>query len=219
MSFNSFNFAGSTISSSNSVRNLGVIFEPDLSLSKHISSVVKSSHYTIRQIRKIRSSLDFDSAVCLGYALVSSKLDFCNSLFFGLPQSSVRKLQVVQNSLARAICPSTRKFDHISPVLHKLHWLPVRQRISYKVLLITFKTLQNKSPSYLADTLISHRSSRNLRSNSHNRLVVPFIKSSTGRRSFSYAAPTLWNSLPSDLKNCSTLTSFRSKLKTYLYPP
>ena len=88
LTFNSFNFSGTTVSLSNSVRNLGVIFESDLSLSKHIASVVKYSHYTIRQITQIRSSLDLNSAICLSNALVSSKLDFCNSLFFGLPHSS-----------------------------------------------------------------------------------------------------------------------------------
>ena len=219
LSFNSFSFAGSTISVSNSVRNLGVVFEPDLSLSKHISSIVKTCHFAIRQIRQIRSSLDHNSAVCLGNALVSSKLDFCNSLFFGLPQASLCKLQVAQNSLARAICPLTRKFDHISPGLYKLHWLPISQRISYKIMVLTYKTLQTGPPAYLADLLVPYRSTCNLRSNDQNRLVVPFIKSSTGRQSFSYAAPTLWNSLPTALKNCSSLTSFCSRLKTRLYPP
>ena len=137
----------------------------------------------------------------------------------GLPHSSLCKLQLVQNSLARAVCPSTKKFDHISPIIHKLHWLPIKQRISFKILLVTFKTLLTGSPSYLSNLLVPYRSSCNLRSNSLNRLTVPFIKSKTGRRSFSFAAPTLWNSLPPSLRCCSTLTSFRSLLKTHLYSP
>ena len=221
LAFNSFTFAGTTVALSDSVRNLGVTFDPDLSLSKHIASVVKSSHFTIRQIRQIRSSLDLNSAICLANALVSSKLDFCNSLFYNLPNTSINKLQLVQNALARAVCPSTKKFDHITPILKKLHWLPIRQRISYKILVITYKTLQYGSPSYLFDLLVPHRSCFNSRSNGQHLLdkPCPLVKSSTGRRSFSFAAPTLWNSLPLNIKISSTLSSFCSKLKTFLYPP
>ena len=117
-------FKGTNLSPSQSVRNLGVTFDSEMSLTKHISSVCSSSYFIIRQIRQMRSSLDHNSAVLLANALVSSKLDFCNSLYYGLPQSSIHRLQLVQNSLARVVCPSVRRRDHITPVLQKLHWLP-----------------------------------------------------------------------------------------------
>ena len=214
-----FSFAGATVSTSDCVRNLGVLFDSNLSYSKHISNISKSAYFIIRQIRQIRSILDLNSAVLLANALVSSKLDFCNSLFYGLPESAMHKLQLIQNSLARAVCPSIRKFDHVSPILHKLHWLPVKKRILFKIMLLTFKTLQYKSPSYLANLLSPYQSVRTLGSNDLFMLDVPRMKTNVGRRSFFFAAPTLWNNLPVELRFCNSLASFHAKLKTFLYPP
>jgi hypothetical protein len=218
LNLNSFTFANTTVACCSSVRNLGVIFEEDLSLSKHITQVCRSCHFLIRQLRTIRPMLDYDSAVLLANALVSSKLDFCNSLYSGLPKSSLHKLQLVQNSLARSVF-SARKFDHVTPLMHKLHWLPIEQRISYKVALLTYKTLHYNSPSYLSGLLCRYRPTRSLRSESKNKLVVPRTTSTAGGRSFSSFGPTLWNSLPSALRGATTLSSFCSQLKTHLYPP
>src|SRR5215475_63061 len=112
----------------------------------------------IRHIRSVSTVLDHNSAVLLANSLVSSKLDFRNSLFAHLPISTIRPLQLVQNSLARAVY-SSRKFDHVSPLLRSLHWLPISQRISYKIALLTFKTLHLHSPTYLSDLLIPKKSS------------------------------------------------------------
>ena len=177
-------FCGNTLTPSDHVLNLGVTFDPDLSLKTHISSVCRSSFYHIRQIRIARPSLDTNSAILLANALVSSKLDYCNSLYAALPASSIHRLQLVQNALARAVVPSVRRFQHIKPILHNLHWLPVNQRITYKIAALTFKTLHHKEPSYLVDLLLTHAPSRNLRSSDKHLLTIPYIKSSIGRRSF-----------------------------------
>ena len=143
----SINFAGTEIKSSPSVRNLGVILDEDLNFSKHISSICKSSYHSIRQLRQIRPSLDLCSSIALSNSLVSCRLDYCNSLYSGLPLSSIHRLQLVQNSLARVIYPSLSRRDHITPILHRLHWLPVHARIKFKVALLTFKTLQSNLPT------------------------------------------------------------------------
>jgi hypothetical protein len=218
LSISSFSFSGVTVACSTSVRNLGVILDSDLSFKAHITQVSKSCHHHIRQLRSIRPILDHDSAVLLANSLVSTKIDFCNALYAGLPNSTTHSLQLVQNSLARAVYSSS-KFDHATPLLRKLHWLPIAQRISYKICLLTFKTLQHNFPSYLSELLVPYKSVRNLRSDSKNLLVIPPVRSSTGRRSFSFFASTLWNSLPVTLRSSSTLSSFCSKLKTHLYPP
>jgi hypothetical protein len=207
-----------TISSSSSVRNLGVVFDSDLSLKDHINQTSKSCHHRIRQLRSIRQYLDHDSTVLLANSLVSSKLDFRNFLYGGLPNSTTHSLQLVQNSLARAVY-SSRKFDHTSPLLHKLHWLPISQRISYKIALLTFKTLRLNSPSYLSDLLVPYKPARSLRSENLNLLEIPRLDSCAGRRSFSFSAPTLWNKLPLSLRSQNSLSSFCSKLKTHFYPP
>src|SRR5215475_8810577 len=172
----------------------------------------------IRHIRSVSTVLDHNSAVVLANSLVSSKLDFCNSLYADLPMSTIRPLQVVQNSLARAVY-SSRKFDHVSPLLRSLHWLPISQRISYKIALLTFKTLHFNSLTYLSDLLIPKKSSRSLRSDDKNLLHVPFLRKSASCRSFSFFAPKLWNSLPLSIRSTDSLSTFRSLLKTHLYPP
>lgn len=212
-------FRGNLLKPSENCRNLGVVFDSHLSFKKHFSDVCRSSFYHIRQLRQIRSSLDKNSATVLANALVSSKLDYCNSLFYGLPASSLDRFQRVQNALARVVIPSVKRHHHISPTLQKLHWLPIPQRITFKIASLTFKTLHQKQPSYLAELLIPYNPSRILRSSDKNLLVVPNIKSAQGRRSFSFAAPTIWNSLPPALRASPTFESFHRDLKTHLFPP
>ena len=216
----SVTFCGNQITPTKSCRNLGFIFDSDLSLKKQISlTVCQSSYFQIRQIRQIRSSLDINAATMLANSLVSSRLDYCNSLYSGLPESTLLPLQRVQNSLARVVLPYIKRSDHITPALTKLHWLPIKQRITFKIATLTFKTLQNKQPSYLHDLLHVHTPSRSLRSANLNLLEIPRIDSETGRRSFSFASSSVWNSLPLSLRSVQTLTTFRSQIKTHLFPP
>ena len=139
-------FSGCNIHPTASAKNLGVTFDSDLSLSKHISYVCQRSYHSIRTLRQIRSSLDHNSAVLLANTLVSSNIDYCNSLYFGLPKNSLHRLQLVQNSLARAILPSVKRRDNITPALHKLDCLPVEKRIHYNIFLLTYKYIRSNSP-------------------------------------------------------------------------
>ena len=131
---------------SSSARNLGFIFDSDMSFSDQIKSVSKSCHFHIRDIRRIRHLLPLSAATALANSLVSSKLDYCNSLYSGISQVNLNKLQRIQNSLARVIT-NTSKYQHITPILKKLHWLPIKQRIDYKLCLLTYKTLTNQQPN------------------------------------------------------------------------
>ena len=210
-------FCGNVISPSESARNLGVTFDSNLSLTKHISSICKSAYYQIRQLCQIRSSLDISSAIILANSLVISKLDYCNSLLNGLPKSSINRLQVIQNSLARTMYPSAKRSDHISPVLHKLHWLQVSSRIEFKIAILTFKVLKFQQPAYIYDLIAPYIPSRSLRSSNKNLLIVPDIRSEMGRRSFSFASPSIWNSLPQHIRSSDSLPAFRGLLKTFLY--
>ena len=129
-------------------RNLGFIFDSDMSFSDQINSVSKSCHFHIRDIRRIRHLLPLSTATALANSLVSSKLDYCNSLYSGISQTNLNKLQRIQNSLARVIT-NTSKYQHITPTLKKLHWLPIKQRIDYKICL---SHIQNtyKSTTYIS---------------------------------------------------------------------
>jgi len=126
-----------TITPTQSARNLGVIFDSTLSMSDHISSVSKSCFLSIRDLRRIRNTLDFSTARTIATSIIHSKLDYCNSLFLNLHQSQLGRLQLTLNSSARAVS-KTPKFAHISPVLKSLRWLKIEQRILYKVASITY---------------------------------------------------------------------------------
>jgi hypothetical protein len=144
-----------SITPSDSARNLGVIFDSSLTMSDHISSVSKSCFMSIRDLRRIRSTLDFATAKTIATSLIHTKIDYCNSLFLNLPRSQLDRLQLVLNSAARAVS-RTPRFTHISPVLESLHWLKIDQRIHYKILSITYKTLQSRNPSICTISSVSN---------------------------------------------------------------
>ncbi|KXJ15608.1 hypothetical protein AC249_AIPGENE21209 [Exaiptasia diaphana] len=140
-----------------------------------------------------------------------------STLPYGISGVHLDKLQRVLNSAARIVTLSKRR-DHITPLLKDLHWLPVRQRINYKILLLTFKALHGLTPSYISELISVYKPKRTLRSSKELLLSVkPYSMKTYGSRSFSVAAPTLWNSLPSDLRNIDSLLSFKKELKTYLF--
>jgi hypothetical protein len=150
------------------------------------------------------------------HALVTSRLDNGNVLLNGITEQLTRKLQLVQNSAARVLT-KTRKYDHITPILKELHWLPVRERINYKIALLTWKGLNTMAPPYITDLLIPYTPTRNLRSSDQHLLTVPRTTTSFGDRAFSSIAPKLWNSLPSELRQCRSIELFKKDLKTYLF--
>ena len=224
----------SVIPAASSAHNLGFILDKHLTLSDQISSLTRSCFQHIRDLRRIRSSINHKTAATIATSLVHSKLDYCNSLYYRLSLSQLNRLQLIQNALARAVVQAP-KFSHVSPILSSLHWLKIPQRIEYKIASITFRTLQSSKPVYLRNLLNIQPPGRT-RSSDHLTLLRPSICSSlkVTDRSFSHAAVTVWNSLPSQLRAFSTHSpaspvtcttsllsissaSFHSKLKTFLF--
>ena len=113
---------------------------------------------------------------------MSSKLDYCNCLYYGLPSCSLSRLQSVQNSLSRLVVPSVRRTDHSIPVLKRLHWLPIEQQIKFKVAVLTFKTLSHKQPTYLSQLLDPYQPTCNLRSSDQYLLIVLNMKSNCSKK-------------------------------------
>lgn len=209
-------FGDLSIQPSTSVRNLGVQFDENLTMVQHVNKVVRAASYQIHSIGRIRRHLDRSATQRLVHALVTSRLDYSNSVLVGLPAKTLSKLQRVQNCAARLIS-LTKRTDHITPILRELHWLPIPQRSVFKVLTLVFKCLHNQAPVYLTELTVRLNHHRALRS-SHTNLLVPRFKTSTyGARSFSVIGPKLWNDLPNDIKCASSLASFKSKLKTHLF--
>ncbi len=154
---------GCTVTSS-TVKNLGVILDSNLSIENHISHVTKTAFFHLRNIAKLRNMLSVSDAEKLDHAFMTSRLDYCNALLGGCPASSINKLQIVQNAAARVLTRS-RKYDHITPILQSLHtWLPIKFRISYKILLLAYKALNDLAPGYLTNLLSRYNRTRSLRS-------------------------------------------------------
>jgi hypothetical protein len=204
------------VSRTNSARNIGVIFDDQMLLKEHISSVCKISLFHLRNIGLIRRYLTQDACVTLVHSLISSRIDYCNSLLVQLPANSLDKLQRVLNTAARIV--SLRpKSDDITPVLHSLHWLPIRHRIHYKVILFVFRCLNDMSPTYLSDLLTPHVPKRDLRSASKALLDYKAPSTKYGERSFSVAGAVLWNGIPEEMRLISDIGDFKSQLKTWLF--
>ncbi len=161
--------------------------------------------------------LSMSNAEMLIHAFMTSRLDYCNALLGGCSAHLINKLQMVQNAAARVLT-RTRKYDHISPVMSTLHWLPIKHRIDFKILLITYKALNALAPQYLSELLSHYSPPHPLRSQNSGHLIIPRMSKSTAcGRSFFYLAPKLWNNLPYTVREADTLCQFKSSLKTHLF--
>ncbi len=196
----SITFSGQNITLSTSVLNLGVKMDSHLTFETHVKQMCKTSFFHLRNIARLRPMLTLADAEKLVHAFISSRLDYCNALLIRIPGNSLQKLQYIQNSAAR-ILMRVRKYDHITPILKSLHWLPVSFRIVYKVSLLTHQCIHGDAPSYLKELLTPQSSKRTLRSASTYILKPPRTKLRTmGDRAFCSAAPSLWNALPDHLR-------------------
>ena len=221
--------SNTTIQPVSSARNLGIIFDSNLSFSDHISYISKSCFSHIRDLRRIRDTLDHKTACTIATSLIHSKLDYCNSLYLNISNQQLNRLQLILNSAARAVT-KTPKFHHITPHLKSLHWLKITQRIQYKILPLTYKSLQYNKPSSISD-LLTIQPTRSTRSSAVVTLQRPsnLSRLKISDRSFYFQAPALWNALlPHHLRSHShssqshsllTLSSsqFHKQLKTHLY--
>ena len=198
---------------------LGSFFDSKLSMDVHVSQFCKSANYHINNIYSIRKYLDFTTTEALVHAFVSSRLDYCNSLLFGITKQQLSRLQKIQNRAAR-LCLSIPRRDRVPvlTLLRTLHWLPVSFRIDFKILLLTFKCLNGLAPTYLSELLSVRNASRTTRSAGEMLLDIP--KSNTkswGDRSFAVCAPRLWNGLPLFVRSAESVSSFKSTLKSHLF--
>ena len=133
-----------------SVRNLGSWFDQNLSVISHINKICNAASFHIYNIRRIRKYLNNDATQTLVHSIVIGSLDYCNSLLYKVPALHMSKLQRIQNSATRLVC-STPRFNHITPVLLSLRWLPVAYHIEFKILVVTFKAIYQLAPSYICN--------------------------------------------------------------------
>ena len=215
---NTVSVAGVSLPVSVEIKSLGVVIDNKLTFDTHVRAICKACNYHTWALRHIRHYLPLPVAQTLACSIVGSRLDYCNSVLYGAPKSSIAKLQRVQNMLARVVLNKPRR-THSTELLQSLHWLPVKERIDFKVALLTYKVRYSSTPDYLFN-LLSDRvinSSLTLRSSSKHVLYVPRSRTVCGARAFSIAAPTVWNKLPADVQISTSVACFKSRLKTFLF--
>ncbi len=193
------------------------MIDDKLNFSDHITKTARSCRFALYNIKKIRPFLSEHATQLLVQALVLSRLDYCNALLAGLPASSIKPLQLIQNAAARLIFNEPKR-THITPLFINLHWLPIAARIKFKALMFAYRTTSGSAPLYLNSLLQTYMPSRSLHSASELRITVP---SQRGTKSlsltFSLTVPIWWNDLPNSIRAAESLPIFKKRLKTHLF--
>ena len=200
------------------VRNIGAMFDSEMKMDTQVNSMCKSAWFHLYTIGKIRSYLSDDQTKSVVHAYVTPKLDGNNALLVGPRREYlIDKLQLVQNAAAKIITKS-RKFDQLTPLLRQLHWLPISKRITFKVLLLVYKSLNDMGPVYLRDLLIYYKPKRDGLRHDPLSLEVPGTELMTyGDRTFRVVAAKAWNQLPKKIQTAETVDRFKADLKTHLF--
>jgi len=198
--------------------DLGVYSE--LNMKSHISQITRVCFYHLRRLRAVRRQLGQVITARLVSAFVLSRLNYYNALLAELPASTLAPLQRVMNASARLVCDLSSR-DHVTPALQSLHWLPIKQRIQFKLCLLVHLTINGKAPIYLTEIItrtasIAGRTAN--RSAQNNDLVIQRTKLKFGQRAFSVAGPRIWNSYQQNLKLQKILLHLNANLKHISFP-
>ena len=212
------NVSGHTIKLSSQVMNLGICLDSNFKLTSHVSNVIKTCNFHLRNLWRIRRFLNTVTCHHVVRALILSRIDYCNSLFTVLSSKDKKRIDSVVNRAARLIYAVGRG-AHTSPLLRELHWLPFNQRILFKICLYIYKILHEISPSYLNNIITLYKPTRNLRSvTDTSKLVVPRSHFVFVDKRFAIAASVSWNALPQYIRQMPHVLTFKKHLKSFLFP-
>ncbi len=207
-----FQLGSSTITPSKTV-----VIDDKLNFTDHITKTARSCRFALYNIKKIRPFLSEHATQLLVQALVLSRLDYCNALLAGLPASSIKPLQIIQNAAARLIFNEPKR-THVTPLFINLHWLPIAARIKFKALMFAYRTISGSAPLYLNSLLQTYMPSRSLHSASEQCITVPSQRGTKSlSQTFSFTVPIWWNDLPNSIRAAESLPSFKKRLKTHLF--
>ena len=204
----------------NSVKNFGLTLDCHLTMNAHVSNIARTCYFELRRLASIRRFLTITATATLVSAFVLSRIEYCNSLLFGSTQYVTSHLQRIQNYAARVIL-RLPKSSSITIHLKSLHWLPVKARSTYKIACLCYHCHSSTAPSYVTGML--HRKPLHTRNTRSSSYTMPLLnrpahsKATLGDRSFSFASSSVWNSIPNDVRCAPSLSSFKSRLKTYLF--
>jgi len=166
---------------------------------------VSACNYHLRALNHIRSALMNDTAVTVRRAIILSCIAYFNSLLASMSQSNFDRLQRLQNRLVRGMMRLPYR-AHVATVRRGLHWLPIHECVEFKLAVMTYETRQTGKPTYIAELLVDRVHNRELCSSAdRTQLVLPRTRNVRASRAFSSAAPSTWNAMPSDIRECDTL--------------
>ena len=200
------------------VRNLGCHLDTQFKMDAHINNATSVGYYQLRRIAKVRPHLSDRACANVIQSQIVSRLDYHNGMLLGLPASHTRKLQLLQNNAARLLT-RTKMREHITPVLARLHWLPVEARVQFKTLCHIHRAIHSPhAPPYMQNMISLYHPRRDLRSNDSNFVLdIPRVNNAYGRRSLTHTGATLWNGLPDELRCTVSFMTFKKNLKTVLF--
>ena len=202
---------GALIPVRKSIEYLGVTLDCKMSYNTHVSHICSTMNYYMKNLRSIRKFMSISTAETFVHALITNRLDQCNSLFVGMSQTNLAKLQVLQNSAMRLVLQLPAR-SHTSQHLRDYHWLSVKERCHFKLLVLVFKCLNNLAPDELVSKL-QLRSAINMIFETN----VFHPSTAVGKRSFSHLGPRLWNSVPREVRVIPNLDNFKASLKHFLF--
>ena len=201
------------------VKNLGFTLDCHLTMNAHVTNIARTCYFEQRRLASIRRFLTSTATATLVSAFVLSRIDYCSSLLFGSTHDVTSHLQRIQNYAAQVIL-RLPKSSSITTHLKSLHWLPVKARSTYKIACLCYHCHSSTAPSYVADML--HKKPSHTRITRSSSYTMPLLnkpahsKATLGECSFSFTS-SVWNSIPNDVRRAPSLSSFKSRLKTYLF--
>ena len=194
---------------------MGVTLDNHLTFDSHITKVVSSCMSKLCQINRVKSSFDHKTLLLIISSLVMSKLLYGSSEWANTSGKNIEKLQKVQNFAGRIVC-NIQKYDHVSPAMRQLNWLPIKQQLVYKDTVMAYKCLNKLAPPYLCDKFVKRSELYSRQTRNNNQLDIPLFRTASGQRTFYYRAVKIWNSLENELREIQSIRLFKRKLKTYL---
>ena len=217
--FNTVNIDGNSIQIKDSGRSLGVIFDSNLDMKTQLNQAKKKAVYNLINIRRIAKFINEKARIKLVHCMVFSQLDYCNALYYGLPNRDIKPLQIILNNSSRMIKGMARySRERITPVNISLHFLPIKARIIYKLCLLVYKGIHHENPAYISELLKSYEPQRSLRTSERLLLQEPVVAAAAySNRCFRYCAPRVHSKLPLEVRSSHSLAIFKNKLKTELF--
>ena len=199
---------------SKSAKNLGVTMDCSLTYDEHVTQVTSKCIGSLCQINRVKYLFDRRTLITIINSLVFSKLFYCSSVWANTTKKNIELLQTVQNFAAR-IVSGTRKFDHVTPILKQLQWLPIIKQLAVRDATMVFKCLNGLAPPYLCQRFKTRSEVHNCNTRNRDRLHIPLRRTAAGQRAFTFRGQKLWNSLPDEFQSITNLDVFKVKIKQH----